>query len=407
MSSTPDTPTPARAPIRERDQPPQGILPRHVQTWLMVGLAVVIVLIILVTGRPTPPPTGASNVKAPDATLAPTDRIRSYAQQLADEEARQHAAATTAQSESVPSRPSGRGTTPATDEQQRREANSLFADNVALSRRPTNQQLAAPVASPVASKAGEAVSPEMDLLARTLSRLPTPTGTMGPAVAAVAPPATVPAAPAAAPVTRTDTPAPEYPADGLRHRLLEGTVIEAALVNRLDGTFAGPVISLVTTSVYTPDRQLVLIPAGARVLGSATPVQGWGDARLAVTFHRLVMPDGHTYSLNQFKGLDQVGETGLRDAVNRHYLQVFGASIAIGALSGLAQYGTRSTAGAYDFGTEYRQATGASLATSASRVLDRYLNVLPTITIREGTRVRVYLTNDLALPAYGPAGGLR
>ena len=37
---------------------------------------------------------------------------------------------------------------------------------------------------------------------------------------------------------------------------------------------------------------------------------------------------------------------------------------------------------------------------STARVLDRYLNVLPTITIREGHRVKIVLTNDLYLPAY-------
>ena len=134
-----------------------------------------------------------------------------------------------------------------------------------------------------------------------------------------------------------------------------------------------------------------MIPAGARVLGSASPVQTWGDSRLAVSFHRLVMPDGRTYSLDRFKGLDQIGDTGLKDSVNRHYLQVFGASLAIGALSGLAQYGTRSSVDAYSFGDAYRQAAGSSLAASAGRVLDRYLNVLPTITIREGYRIKVYL----------------
>src|SRR5262249_16400731 len=148
------------------------------------------------------------------------------------------------------------------------------------------------------------------------------------------------------------------------------------------------------------DRQDVLIPAGARVLGQATPVQNWGESRLAVSFHRLVMPDGHTYSLDRFTGLDQIGATGLRDEVNRHYVQGFGASLAIGAISGLAQYNTRSGFD-YSFGDAYRQAAGASLATSTSRILDRYLNVLPTITIREGYRMKVYLTNDLDLPAYG------
>ena len=148
-----------------------------------------------------------------------------------------------------------------------------------------------------------------------------------------------------------------------------------------------------------------MIPAGARVLGAATPVQAWGEARLAVSFHRLLMPDGHSYSLDLLKGLDAAGDTGLRDRVDRHYAQVFGASLAIGALSGLAQYGTRSGVGVVDIGDEFRQAAGTSLSNSTSRILDRYLNVLPTITIREGHRIKVYLTSDLELPAYDAASG--
>ena len=203
--------------------------------------------------------------------------------------------------------------------------------------------------------------------------------------------------------TREETPAP-----GVRQRLLEGTVIETVLLNRLDGTFSGPLTCLVTTPVYTADRQAVVIPAGARVLGTAAPVQAWGESRLAVSFHRLVMPDGHTYSLDLFKGLDQAGATGLKDEVNRHYAQVFGASLAIGALAGLAQFNMRGI-DANTFSDTYRQAAGASLATSSTRVLDRYLNVLPTITIREGFRIKVYLTNDLTLPVYTAVamGGVR
>jgi type IV secretion system protein VirB10 len=137
-------------------------------------------------------------------------------------------------------------------------------------------------------------------------------------------------------------------------------------------------------------------------LGSAAPVKAWGEARLAVRFHRLLMPDGRTYSLDSVTGLNAVGETGLKDQVDRHYLQVFGASLAIGAVSGLAQFGTR---GGFDpsVGDATRQAAGASLATSTARVLDRYLNVLPTVTIREGHRIKVVLTNDLRLPPYAHA----
>ena len=157
---------------------------------------------------------------------------------------------------------------------------------------------------------------------------------------------------------------------------------------------------VVTTPVYAHGRQHVLIPAGSRVLGSASPVTMVGDARLAVRFHRLILPDGRTHPLTQFQGLNQIGETGLRDRVDRHYWQVFGASLAIGAISGLAQINTRSGLDGYSVGDGARQAAGASLAASTGRVLDRYLNVLPTITIREGHRIKIYLTNDLDLPAY-------
>jgi type IV secretion system protein TrbI len=409
----PDTPPTDATRVRDLRVTPGGVLPKSVQTWLMVGLAFVIVLIILITGHASDPARSGTNVHPPEPTLAPADRIRSYQQQLADAEARQRDTGGTATAEGRGAGPSKapRASGVSTDEASRREAQSLFADNIALSRRPAGQQPFAESSAPTAvasSGPSPASSPELALLERALAQVP-PTAAPRPEPSPAVPSAgTTAAASGRTPIAAAEPEVEQYPAAGERRRLLEGTVIEATLVNRLDGTFAGPVVGLVTTPVYAPDREAVLIPAGARVMGSAAPVQSWGDTRLALSFHRLLMPDGHTYSLNHFTGLDQIGETGLRDAVNRHYLQVFGASLAIGALSGLAQYGTRSTAGVYDFGTEYRQATGASLATSASRVLDRYLNVLPTVTIREGTRFKVYLTSDLALPVYAATtGGLR
>ena len=96
------------------------------------------------------------------------------------------------------------------------------------------------------------------------------------------------------------------------------------LTNRLDGASAAPVNCLVTNPVYSHSGQHVLIPAGARVLGETKPVQAFGETRLAVAFHRLLMPDGRTYRLDQFLGLNQIGDAGLRDKVNQHYWSTFG-----------------------------------------------------------------------------------
>ena len=186
---------------------------------------------------------------------------------------------------------------------------------------------------------------------------------------------------------------------GKDYRLFEGTIIETALTNRLDGTFSGPVNCIVSYDVYSHDHRHILIPSGSRVLGDVHPVQSQDQQRLAVTFHRLIMPDGYSVNLDRFHGLDQVGETGLRDKVNRHYLQIFGASIAIGMIAGLAQSNT-------DYGTSvsaadaYRQGVANSLSQSSLHILDHFLNVLPTFTIREGQRIKIYLAEDLSLPAY-------
>lgn len=186
---------------------------------------------------------------------------------------------------------------------------------------------------------------------------------------------------------------------GKKYVLFEGSVIEALLVNRLEGSFAGPVTCMVTTNVYSHDRQHLLIPAGSKIFGEARKVDTFGQARLAVVFHRLLMPDGYSVNLDQFAGLGQQGATALKGKVNNHYAKIFGASLAVGVLGGAAELGTGGvlTAGGGDL---IRQGFGIGMANSGEQIMNRFLNQMPTVTIREGTRVKVYLSNDLLLPDY-------
>jgi type IV secretion system protein TrbI len=181
--------------------------------------------------------------------------------------------------------------------------------------------------------------------------------------------------------------------------LYEGTTIDTVLTNRLDGEFAGPVKVMVSNPIYSHDGQHVLIPEGSFLLGGTQKVAGFGQKRLAVTFYRLIMPDGYSVDLDQFHGLDQVGDTGLKDKTNNHYLEIFGTSIALGVIAGAAEATTNS--GYNETGSEaYRQGIASSLSQSSANVLDRFINIPPTITIREGHRIKVYLTQDMLLPAY-------
>ena len=175
-------------------------------------------------------------------------------------------------------------------------------------------------------------------------------------------------------------------------RIHEGSFLEAVLLTQLTGDFPGPVLAMVSVPFYSADRQRVLIPRGARVVGTARAVQDPDQSRLAVAFHRLLLPDGSWIDL-EFTGLNQAGEGALRDQVDRHYFSTFAAAGAVGVVSGLA------LAGGSPFGL--RAGVGQGLGQSATSVLDRFLNRLPTITIRAGHRLRIWFTSDVLVPRAG------
>lgn len=191
-------------------------------------------------------------------------------------------------------------------------------------------------------------------------------------------------------------------ATGQPYVVYEGTILETVLMNRLDGDAAGPVKVMVTTPVYSHDHQHILVPEGTVVLGEARKIGATGfgqQRRMAVVFHRMIMPDGYSVDLDQFQGLNQIGETGLKDKVNNHYLSIFGTSIALGIIGGAAEMSNSGGALTGNGVDAYKYGVAASLSENATTVLDRFINIPPTITIREGYRVKVYISQDMLLPA--------
>ena len=136
--------SPSGGPIRDRRPRPPGVMPRHVQMWLMAGIALVIFTIIVFTGRSAPAPRPTAAERPADAPMALTERIRGYRQQLAEDQARQERIL--AQQKDPPTQsprppsPDAAARDAIAEERRRREYQSLFADSVALSRRPPDRQ---------------------------------------------------------------------------------------------------------------------------------------------------------------------------------------------------------------------------------------------------------------------------
>ena len=170
--------------------------------------------------------------------------------------------------------------------------------------------------------------------------------------------------------------------EGRLYRVFEGTVLEGVLTNHIDGGFAGPMIVMLTTDYYSHDHQQLLLPQGTRLMGTVQSVSGNGQRKLFVTFNRAICPDGFSLDLNKFIGLDPLGTTGLATNVNNHYLSSFAAAAAVGGIGGLAQVGNNGTV--LDANTQIRNGISAQTAQESEQILNKFLNRLPVITVKEG-----------------------
>jgi type IV secretion system protein TrbI len=432
--------------IQEKAPKPPGLLPKNVQSWLIIGLAVLMVGIMWLTGGKKPPTTPRANSSIQQVPLPAEvnetkiaelqnriqelQREQLVAQNALTQQTRLLGVSPTGQQPALgqPPQPgftNGQPQQPTPEdaiqaERKKRAYLSLFASNVALSYRNNGaSNPLAPLERDSQNQSGGSPqlpsNPDAAQFAELLRSIqpPLPQVPVAP-VQQIPTPSTQHGMPAP-PTTNQDheqqheqkevthSAAPSAgnkdAAVGKTYVLFEGSILEAVLINRLEGQFAGPVECLLTTDVYSHDRQHLLIPAGSKILGETKKVENSGQTRLAVVFHRLLMPDGYSVNLDQFKGLDQIGDTGLRDQVNNHYLRIFGVSLAIGALGAVAGAGTNS--GLVTSSTDLmRQGFAQSTAQSSAQILDKFLNVLPTVTIREGHRIKVYLSGDLTLPDY-------
>src|SRR6266700_3730361 len=424
-----------RGTVENKAPKPAGLLPKNTQQLVILGVAVVMVLIMWLSGgtkRPNAAPGSvppAARVQPPNPTtvedfketiqqqqaairqpISTSNLARLQAMGLADDvppggAVVQPTDAGIPQPGGVLGGGSGQQAPPPPDpvkeDRKKREYLSLFAPNVAFTYRKGQEaeQLIGksvdPATLPLQGQRQDSSDAQIREAEAQLRALAQPA------------PGNAPSAPAqqqSKPESEHPNPDASQPGafnsfNGKRYVVFEGTVIETLLINRLNGTFPGPVNCLVTNDIYSHGRQHVLIPAGTRVLGEAKKVEAFGQQRLAVFFHRLIMPDGYSASLDQFKGLNQIGETALRDKVNNHYLQIFGTSLAVGILGGVAEAGTGNVLSNSPL-DRVREGFGASIANSSMNILDRFLNILPTVTIREGNRVKVYLSGDLLLPDY-------
>ena len=190
--------------------------------------------------------------------------------------------------------------------------------------------------------------------------------------------------------------------DGDGYLLQAGAVIPAALLTGINTDLPGDVVASVTAPVYdSPTGDHLLIPQGSRLYGSYDSQIAASQDRAMLVWHRLLLPDGRSVNLDRMRGTDAAGYAGLADRVDYHADKLASAAL----LSGVVAYagnlaGGRQQTLALTPGQIVGNAVAQQASTVGSNIVQRQLNVQPTITIRPGWPVRVLVNRDIVLPRY-------
>ncbi|UAK25443.1 TrbI/VirB10 family protein [Sphingomonas nostoxanthinifaciens] len=179
------------------------------------------------------------------------------------------------------------------------------------------------------------------------------------------------------------------------YTLSAGSVISASLITGLRSDLPGLVTAQVIENIYDcATGQILLIPQGARLVGSYDSVVAFGQKRALIVWQRIIMPDGSSQRIDNVPATDPSGYAGLQDKVDMHTWQLL-KGVALSTLLGVSSQ--LALSGQSDLVQALRMSTQDSVSRAGDQITQRNLGIQPTITIRPGAPVRLVVHKDLVL----------
>jgi Bacterial conjugation TrbI-like protein len=191
-----------------------------------------------------------------------------------------------------------------------------------------------------------------------------------------------------------------------------GSVLSGVLDMEINSDWEGRWRALLIRDVYDTTQQVILLPKGTRILGTtvrAKPVNEAINERMALAANWLVLPNGARIDLSRSGTLDASGVGAIEGDVNRHFLAQIGGVVAYGVIGGVGAAKAAASVGnaggelaALSLGRSAGAEIASGLVGIGQRVAARYLNLVPTITIKPGTPMTIFLDDEMYLNAWAP-----
>lgn len=189
---------------------------------------------------------------------------------------------------------------------------------------------------------------------------------------------------------------------GQQFELKTGAVIPGVMVTGINSDLPGNIIAQVSQNVFdSATGNHLLLPQGAKLFGVYDSRVIYGQERVLVAWNRVVFPDGSAITLGAMPGSDMAGNAGYTDEVNNHYFRIFGSAVLMSMMSGGMAYtmdsldNSNSESDKPTLQNEMGSALAAQLGQATLQLLQKNLNIKPTLEIRPGYQFNVIVTKDL------------
>ncbi|MBR3665387.1 MAG: conjugal transfer protein TrbI [Lachnospiraceae bacterium] len=193
---------------------------------------------------------------------------------------------------------------------------------------------------------------------------------------------------------------PEKPADP--YTIRAGFVIPAIMISGINSDLPGQVMAQVSQNVYdTATGKYRLIPQGTRLIGTYNSGVQYGQKRVFMAWQRLVFPDGRALDIGSMPGADATGYAGFTDDVDNHFFRIFGSAILLSGIVGAISYSQNvyedSDNDSNKAQSSLSTALGQVLGNTMAQMIQKNMNISPTLTVRPGYRFNVMVVKDLHL----------
>lgn len=204
----------------------------------------------------------------------------------------------------------------------------------------------------------------------------------------------------------------EYTSPYLKHtreaalsatELKAGFIIPGVMLSGVNSDLPGQIIGQVRQNVYdSASGRVLLIPAGARLVGTYDSSVSAGQERVLVAWNRVIFPDSSSLSLDSMPGADKSGFAGFNEKVDNHYLRTFGNAFLLSLFSAGIQLSQPRAAvtGTYNSQQIMAAALGQQLGMLGMQTARRNLNLQPTLEISPGYQFSIMVTKDIILPPW-------